>query len=93
MTDPAVLRFYTRPGCGFSMRLRRQLDQAGVAYEPVDIWSDGDAAAVVRGVARGHETVPTLLLGDRAMVNPRLHEVLDVLEADAPHLLPEGRVS
>lgn len=37
----------------------------------VNIWEDDEARAFVRSVARGYETVPTVTVGERAMVNPR----------------------
>jgi len=41
----------------------------------VDIWQDPDGAATVRAVAGGNETVPTVIAGDDARVNPRPAEV------------------
>lgn len=73
--------FYWRPGCGFCMMLQRGLDSYGITYEARNIWEDGDAAAVVRSVAGGNETVPTVVIGDTAMVNPTIDQVLDALPA------------
>ena len=82
LTDPAAeVRFYWRPGCGFCMLLDRRLRKAGVTLVKRDIWEDEDAAAFVRSVAEGNETVPTVVVGDRAMVNPSAHEVLTALAA------------
>ncbi len=67
---------YWRPGCGFCRRLRRGLDRAGVERTEINIWENPDAAAVVRRHARGNETVPTVLVGDSAMVNPSAAQVL-----------------
>jgi mycoredoxin len=84
MSHEPVL-FYWRPGCGFCSGLRRHLDSAGVPLDERNIWDDPDAAAFVRSVARGYETVPTVVVGDRAMVNPRSAEVLEaVAEVSAP---------
>ena len=52
-----------------------------------NIWDDPDAAAYVRSVASGNETVPTVTVGERSMVNPSPRELAKVLENDAPHLL------
>ena len=57
--------FYWRRGCVVCSSLRRGLERRGIALRPHDIWSDPDAAAVVRAAARGHETVPTVGIGDR----------------------------
>ena len=80
--------FYWRRGCVVCSSLRRGLERRGIALRPHDIWSDPDAAAVVRAAARGHETVPTVGIGDEMMVNPRIVDVLDTLERVAPHLVP-----
>lgn len=77
-----TVAFYWRPGCGFCSMLRRALVSEGVALDEHDIWQDEDAAAFVRSVARGHETVPTVVVGGVALVNPMPDEVLALL-ADA----------
>lgn len=96
----AVITVHWRPGCGFCSMLFRALDRHGVPHERVDIWSDPDAAARVRAVARGHETVPTVFVGEVPLVNPSVHEVLAVAVHEAPHAVPDdyepprpGRVS
>ena len=71
-----TITFYWRPGCGFCRRLHADLDAAGVSFEMRNIWEDPDAAAFVRSVARGNETVPTVTVGDTAMVNPSVRDVL-----------------
>ena len=67
--------FYTRPRCPYSFRLRRELRRRGLPFREVDIWQDAAAAAAVRGVAEGNETVPTIHVGDHWMVNPTADEV------------------
>ena len=82
MTDnsPAV-EFYWRPGCGFCMMLDRRLNKAGIALTKHNIWDDPDAASFVRSVANGNETVPTVVVGDAAMVNPSAKAVISALSA------------
>ena len=72
--------FYWRPRCGFCMSLRAELERSGVALEERNIWEDEESAAFVRSVARGNETVPTVVVADRALVNPSAREVVDLLE-------------
>lgn len=70
---------YWRPGCGFCARLLRDIDAAGLSHARVNIWDNPDAAEFVRSVARGHETVPTVTVGKKALVNPsiaQLHKAL-----------------
>jgi len=61
---------YWRPGCPFCSSLRGQLRRAGVPTREIDIWADPAAAAEVRRHAGGNETVPTVVVGDDAVVNP-----------------------
>lgn len=72
---------YWRPGCGFCRSLLGQLDLAGVPHLRVNIWEDQDAAATVRSIARGNETVPTVMVGPVGLVNPSLPEVLAALRS------------
>ena len=67
--------FYTRPRCPFSFRLRRALRRRGLPFREVNIWKDPEAAAAVRRVADGNETVPTINIGDQWLVNPSADEV------------------
>jgi mycoredoxin len=55
-----------------------------------NIWEDAEAAAVVRGVTGGDETVPTVVVGQHAMVNPSPRALEAAIEAHAPALLPDG---
>ena len=71
--------FFWRPGCGFCTRLRSGLERAGVALDERNIWEDPDAAAFVRSVARGNETVPTVVVRGSALVNPPAAEVIALL--------------
>lgn len=73
---------YWRPGCGFCSSLRRQLADAGVPTREIDIWADPDAAAQVRAVAKGNETVPTVAVAGRFLVNPPARTVV-ALAAEA----------
>ena len=70
---------YWRRGCGFCRRLLRDLERAGISFDRVNIWEDPDGAAYVRSVARGNETVPTVRVGDRPMVNPSVGDVAEAL--------------
>lgn len=79
---------YWRPGCMFCSALLRQLDKRGVPHRRVDIWSDPKAAARVRAVAGGNETVPTVTIGSSALVNPDIHAVLALAGDLAPDAVP-----
>lgn len=79
---------YWRPGCGFCSGLFRQLERHGVPHRAVEIWGDPDAAAFVRSIARGNETVPTVTVGPVGLVNPTVHDVLAVALEHAPDSVP-----
>lgn len=74
-----TVQFYWRPGCPFCVSLRRGLSRQGIEFEAVNIWEDPDAAARVRSVANGNETVPTVFVGDQALVNPTAAQVASLL--------------
>ena len=88
--DLTGVEFYWRPGCGFCMRLDRDLQKAGVTMNKHNIWDDPSHADTVRKWAKGNETVPTVVIGDVGLVNPSKDEVIGVLAAKAPHLVPDG---
>jgi mycoredoxin len=76
-----AVTMYWRPGCGFCSALQRNLDRLGVAYERRNIWDEPEAAAFVRSVARGNETVPTMSIGSVSLVNPSAAEVVEAIES------------
>jgi mycoredoxin len=77
--DAASIIVYWRPGCGFCAALRHGLDRAGMVYEEVNIWESPDAAAFVRSVANGNETVPTVTVGTKSVVNPTVADVAELV--------------
>ncbi|GAA4926445.1 glutaredoxin [Nonomuraea thailandensis] len=83
--DEVVL--YWRPMCTYCMKLRLSLLFTRLRYRNVNIWKDPKAAAFVRSVANGFETVPTVTVADRPMVNPTRRQLLDAVKRYAPHLL------
>jgi mycoredoxin len=68
----------------YSFRLRRALRRCGLPFREVNIWRDTAAAAAVRGVANGNETVPTIQIGNRWLVNPTAEEVCAAAEYTSP---------
>ena len=91
-TEPlSAVEFYWRPGCPFCIALRQRLSRRGIPMQPVNIWEDPDAAARVRDATGGDETVPTVFIGARSLVNPSVGQVESVLRDLAPHLLERPR--
>jgi len=85
-----TITVYWRPGCGFCSRLLRWIDRAGVPATLRNIWEDPEAAAAVRAVTGGDETVPTVTIGQRALVNPSPRALQAAIATEAPELLPDG---
>lgn len=88
-SDKAAITVYWRPGCGFCAALLGDLDRTRVPHRRVNIWEDSSAAATVRSVAGGNETVPTVAVGPVALVNPTLDDVLRAAQQHAPHAVPD----
>jgi glutaredoxin len=80
----APVTVYWRPGCPFCSRLRGNLRAMGLAPREVNIWADPSAAATVRSLAGGNETVPTVVIGERGYVNPTAAEVLAEVRRAVP---------
>ncbi len=88
--DHAGITVFWRPGCMFCAALRRQLDRRRVSHKLVNIHEDPAAAAFVRSVANGNETVPTVAIGPVSLVNPSLDAVLVAAITHAPDAVPAG---
>jgi mycoredoxin len=68
---------YTTTWCGYCYRLKRQLDRAEIGVTEVDIERDPAAAAVVKQLNDGDQTVPTVVFPDgSALTNPSMGEVV-----------------
>jgi mycoredoxin len=81
-TTDQVIAVYWRPGCPYCRTLLRPLRRSGLRVREINIWEDPDAAERVRSVADGNETVPTVFIGDRAMMNPSARQVLAVAHGE-----------
>ena len=92
--DGSAVTVLWRPGCPFCALLLRRLERTGLVFDRVDIWEHPAAAAWVRSVADGNETVPTVRVAGGsperavALVNPSPTQVLDVLARIAPGAMP-----
>lgn len=78
-SDHDRVTVYWRPGCVFCMRLRFALRWRRLHPKMIDISRDAKAAAFVRSVADGNETVPTVVIGGRPVVNPSPRVVIAAL--------------
>ena len=73
---------YTTQTCGPCRRLKRGLDEAGVAFREVDINHEPAVATRIEQATGGYRIVPTVEVGHRLLVNPPLDEVLDLVAAN-----------
>ncbi|MCM3925738.1 mycoredoxin [Frankia sp. AiPs1] len=75
---------YTTSWCGYCVRLKSQLDRAGVEYKTVDIENDPTAEQLVRDANNGNATVPTVLFPDgTVMTNPSVRQVTEKVTSAA----------
>ncbi len=72
---------YHRAGCLYCQRLAHSLGRLRADALWVDIWADADAAAYLRSVNDGCETVPTVVIDGVAHVNPSPRVVREALAA------------
>jgi mycoredoxin len=78
----AQLTMYTTSWCGYCVRLKRGLEQAGIQFAEVNIELNEDAAVRVMEVNGGNQTVPTVEFTDgTALTNPSLAQVREKLAA------------
>jgi mycoredoxin len=63
----------------FCLRMRLALRWHHLRVHQINIWEDPDAAAFVRSVADGNETVPTVVIDGHPMVNPAPSQVVAAL--------------
>src|SRR5260370_1317719 len=85
------VRVYWRPGCPFCAMLRLGLRSARIRADWVNIWEDRAAAARLRAITGGDETVPTLVVGARAMGTPPARRVTAAVRGGAPGVAPAAR--
>ncbi|WP_037880013.1 glutaredoxin domain-containing protein [Streptomyces sp. NRRL F-5727] len=81
---------YWRPGCQYCVRLRVRLGRRARRAHWVNIWRDPEAAAAVRAVNDGNETVPTVLLAGRPHTNPDPAWLRDRIDGLSPPRDPGG---
>lgn len=70
------MTMYSTSWCGYCRRLKLQLNEAGIAFQEINIERDPEAAAFVEQVNGGNQTVPTLRYPDGSTAtNPSFAEV------------------
>ena len=78
----ADVTMYSTTWCGYCRRLKLQMDQAGIAYDEIDIERDPNAATFVEGVNAGNQTVPVIRYPDGSTAtNPSIAQVRSTMAA------------
>ncbi|MGX7679236.1 mycoredoxin [Jatrophihabitans sp. DSM 45814] len=78
----AQFTMYTTSWCGYCVRLKKGLEQAGITFAEVNIEQDENAAVRVMEVNGGNQTVPTLEFADgSALTNPTVAQIKEKLAA------------
>jgi mycoredoxin len=75
----SAVTMYSTTWCPDCHRAKMYLSQWGVKFDEVNIEDTPGAAEQVMAWANGKRVVPTILVGDRVMVNPRMRELADAL--------------
>jgi mycoredoxin len=71
---------FTTSWCGYCIRLKSQLQRAGIPFREIDIDNHADGAAMVAQINDGNLTVPTVLFRDGStLTNPSAAQVGDRL--------------
>ncbi|MGH2819859.1 MAG: glutaredoxin family protein, partial [Actinomycetota bacterium] len=74
---------YSTTWCGYCRRLKRQLEEHGVAYREIDVDEVTHHGERIVAHTGGARTVPTVEVGGRMLVNPSLPEVLAAVDSSA----------
>lgn len=77
-TDPSVLMFARERYCPDVTRARQRLTELGIAWTERDVEADAAAAAEMQQVSGG-SSVPTVVIGERVLVEPSNSELDDAL--------------
>jgi mycoredoxin len=76
---PQRITVYSTTWCGHCKRLLRQLDEAAIDYQVVDIDEQPEHGPKIEAQTGGYRTVPTLDVGGQLLVNPSLNQVQQAL--------------
>jgi mycoredoxin len=76
LTTANLPTVFTTRWCGYCIRLKSQLNRAGIEFHEIDIEDHADGAAIVADINEGNLTVPTVVFRDgSALTNPSVAQV------------------
>ena len=79
--DVTSITMFTTTWCGHCRRLKRQMTEAGLTFEEVDLDRDPSHDGRIVAATGGHRIVPTLDVGGKLLVNPTIAEVASAASA------------
>ena len=76
LTTAHLPTVFTTRWCGYCIRLKSQLNRAGIEFHEIDIEDHADGAEIVADINDGNLTVPTVVFRDgTALTNPSVAQV------------------
>jgi len=81
-TPVTTVTMYSTSWCPDCHRAKLFLKQWGISWKEVNIEQTPGAAEKVMAWAKGKRVVPTILVGDRVLVNPRMRELAEAVGAE-----------
>ncbi len=76
LTTANLPTVFTTRWCGYCIRLKSQLNRAGIEFHEIDIEDHADGAEIVADINDGNLTVPTVVFRDgTALTNPSVAQV------------------
>ena len=76
LTTANLPTVFTTRWCGYCIRLKSQLNRAGIEFHEIDIEDHADGAEMVADINEGNLTVPTVVFRDgTALTNPSVAQV------------------
>lgn len=67
---------YTTTWCGYCRRLEREMTEAGINFDKIDIDGRSDLGERIEVASGGNRTVPTVEIGGELLVNPSIEQVV-----------------
>jgi len=74
MIGPVTM--YTTAWCGYCRRLEREMTEAGIAFDSIDIDGRPDLGERIEAASGGNRTVPTVEVGGELLVHPSIDQVV-----------------
>jgi glutaredoxin 3 len=73
----ADIEIYTTPLCGYCFRVKRLLEQKGVAFREIDLWAQPARREEMVRRAEGRRTVPQIFIDGRGIGGSEELQALD----------------